>query len=284
MSGTRIIFDTSGINSLEDGGSASELLMRGLESGFEVTVTGISVEEIIANKNAARRGALLSRVRRLLCSGKCVWPPHEIIRLLISTHFDSPAGFDWKKVDVRARDYEVAIARGDFDDSLCVEQRQHQFTVQKGFEKMWKDLRPHLDAIIAANPSLRPTSFHDAVEIAAREGGVLWTIGQGLYGRVAGSEPNQAEIKRFMDICPPFRAVCYGLVMAWYNGSLRAHDGVPVAGRNDLMAATYVPYCDGFITDDWAQRRNLREVCKEADIPCEILSVTKFDLTLAVGM
>jgi hypothetical protein len=32
----RIIFDTTGINKLEDGGSASEPLMRALENGYEV--------------------------------------------------------------------------------------------------------------------------------------------------------------------------------------------------------------------------------------------------------
>jgi hypothetical protein len=44
----RIIFDTTGINKLEDGGSASEPLMRALESGYEVILIAMSADEVRA--------------------------------------------------------------------------------------------------------------------------------------------------------------------------------------------------------------------------------------------
>lgn len=277
----RIIFDTTGINKLESGGQASEPLMRGLECGFEVILTGMSADEIVATKGPEKREALLSRFGRRLYSAKCIWPAGEIIRLLVSAHFGDPAQFEWTKVDVRAREYEDTIASRDFDDNLCVQQRSQQFETQKEFEKMWKELRPKMDAILAKDPSKRPITYRDAVAIATMDGGTLWGLGQGLY-KVTGKEPTEAEIRTFMDICPPFRAACYGLVMAWYKGSLRMRDGTPTSGRNDLLMATYLPYCDRFVTDDWPQRRELREIAAEARTECEILSFKEFELGFAV--
>jgi hypothetical protein len=171
----RIIFDTSGINKLEDGGFASEPLMRALECGYEVILTAMSADEIISNKSAVRRDALLSRFGRFLYKAQCLWPPHELIRLLVSAHVASPDGFDWTTVNARARVYEDAIPRRDFDDPLCVRQRKEQFRVQEQFEKMWKGLRPKLDEILKKDPSKRPTT-QQAVEIATMERGVLWRL------------------------------------------------------------------------------------------------------------
>lgn len=280
----RIIFDTSGINRLEDGGFASEPLMRALECGYEVILTAMSADEIISNKSAVRRDALLSRLGRFLYRAQCLWPPHEIVRLLVSAHVASPGGFDWTTVDVRARAYEDAIPRRDFDDPLCVQQRKEQFKVDAQFDKMWKGLRPKLDEILQKDPSKRPTTYKQAVEIAAVHGRLLWHFGAGLYERVAGKEPNDAEIKAFMDVYPPFRATCYGLVMAWYNGSLRTLDRTPTANRNDLFMAAYLPYCDKFVTADWAQRKELTEIAEEAKISSQVLSFDDFDRSFAIAV
>jgi hypothetical protein len=282
MSLPRVIFDTTGINELENGGTTSEPLMKGLECGFQVILTAMSADEIISTKRPERREALLSRFGRLLYSANCICPPHEIIGLLICAHSTDPSRFDWTKVDVRARAYEAAIPVRNFDNELCIQQRKEQFEVQESFARSWKELRPHLDAILAKDPSKRPSSYRDAVTIAVRNGGVLWSFGQGLYKHVSGTEPTEAEIKAFMDVCPPVRAACYGLVMAWFHGSLCLSDGTATAGRNDLKMATYLPYCERFVTADWAQRKDLHEIATEAKIGCEILSFEEFDLSFAV--
>lgn len=277
-----IIFDTSGINGLEDAGEASGLIMRGLFSGFDVILTASSAEEIMATGTPARREALLSRLDWLLTSAKCIWPAQEVIRLLISTHKNTPVGFDWRKVDVRARVYENAISRRAVDDALCAEQRHHQFRLEKKFKKMWTGLRKGLDAILANDPSKRPTSYQDAVAIAERDGGVLWTFAKWLYKPIAKTEPTEEEIKSFVEVCPPFRAACYGLVMAWYNWSLRVQDGTATAGRNDLMMAAYLPYCGRFVTNDWAQTHDLYEVAIAACIECEVLSLKELEQNLLI--
>lgn len=278
----KIILDTSVFNKVEDGGPVLEPVMKGLESGFEVILTAMSADEIIATKRPERREALLSRFGRLLYSAKCIWPPHEIIKALVSARFKKPSEFDWAKVNVRARECEAALPRRDFPEALLAEQREHQLKAPKELQEMWKKLRPELEAILARDPSKRPTSYREAIRMAAREAGVLWAFGQALYGHVSVSEPTEAEVRGFMDACPPFRAACYGLVMAWYSGSLRVQDGTPTAGRNDLMMAVYLPYCSRFVTADEPQRKELREIASEAQVECEVLSLEEFDRSLAV--
>lgn len=278
----RVGFDTSGINKFEDRGATSEALMGRLECGFEVVMTATSADEIVATLNPVRRGGLLSRFGRLLRCGVCIWPPGEIIRLLVSANLSNPSRFEWAKVKVRAREYEAVIGSRDFDDELCALQRADQFKTEKAFESLWKNLRPKLDAILAKDPSGRPVTYRDALAIATAEGGVLWGIGQALYGHVSGHVPSERDTKAFMGMCPPFRAACHGLVMAWFKRSLRVQDGTATGGRNDLLTATYLPYCDRFVTDDRPQKTELREIAAEARIDCEILSLEEFELSVGV--
>lgn len=279
---TSLIFDTSAINTLENG-AGSDAIIRGLTSGFDVILTATTAEEIIATPTPQRREALLSRLGRFLNSSQCIWPAPEVLRLLISAHVNDPAGFDWRKVNVRAEVYEHAIARRDFDDTLCAEQRRYQFATAKEFKKLWADLRPELDRILAKEPSNRPSTYKDAVSIAVRDGGVLWGFGQWLYS-VSKKTVTETEIRSFIELCPPFRAACYGLVMAWYNGSLRNRDGTPTAGRNDLLMAAYLPYCLRFVTDDWPQRNELRGIAQAARIECEVLSMSDLEKSLLISV
>lgn len=271
-------FDTSGINALVDDGKNSEPLMKALRCAFDVQLPALSVEEVLSTPaiKEPRRELLLMCCQRLLASGQCLWPPHEILRLLITAHSSNPSQFEWTRTDVRARVYEDAIIRRDFPDQLCRTQRKHQFEAEEGFDQMWKGLRPKLDAILAEDPSKRPANYREAVGIAKLEGGVLWGTGRGLYRYVVGSEPTETDIETFMEDCPPFRAACYGLIMGWFDGALRVQDRQPSAGRNDLLMAVYLPYCDRFVTHDWQQEKSLREIAAEARISCDVVSYKNF--------
>lgn len=121
MSLPTIVFDTSGINALAKGGAASEPIMKALLCGFDVWITAMSMDESIATRKPAVREVLLTCAQRLLGSGRCVWPPHEITTLLVSAHAKSPSTFDWRNVDVRARLYERAIIDRDYTNELCLE-------------------------------------------------------------------------------------------------------------------------------------------------------------------
>jgi len=281
----RVILDTSVINHLEEGGHESHPLMRALECGYDVILTADTISEIIATRKVSARQALLRRCDWLMQSAKCIWPSNEIVKLLISRHLREPVQFNWQAVEVRARVYEHMLPRRAFSDTVHEKQRSQQFDLLHSFRKLWRQLRPEVDKILLADPTKRPTNYKEAVAIAQRDGGVLWGFGEWLYQWVSNTKPSQTEIESFMRACPPFRAAAYALVMAWYNWSLRdQNDTTPVAGRNDLMMAVYMPYCERFISDDWAHRKDLRLIAEEAALDCQVLSLDEFTSGLILAV
>ncbi len=182
---------------------------------------------------------------------------------------------------MRALAYEQAIPRRSYPETISSEQRRVQFELEQQFVQAWNSLRPKLDEVIARDPSQRLSSFREAADASIEPGGVLWGFGRRLYDHATeqtASDPiSDDEIKMFIDVCPPFRAACYALVMAWFNYSLGpTHDRFPRSGRNDLMMAAYLPYCDRFITQDFAQRRDLAEIAVAAKLHCEVAFFDEF--------
>ena len=55
--GPRMIFDTTGINKLEDGGFTSEPLMKALGCGYEVTLTAMSADEMEVSASDSSKDA-----------------------------------------------------------------------------------------------------------------------------------------------------------------------------------------------------------------------------------
>lgn len=271
-------FDTSAINALENEGLLSEPLMAGLGAGFHVLLLGLSAEEVISTRKEARRQALLGRIRRLLRSGECLWPPHEILRLQVASHHQNPSAFEWRRVSARARPYEEGLTAQDFPQELCREQHAEQSKVIENFESLWTPLRPKLEAVIAQG-ARRPQTFAEAMkEIATVDGGLFWHVARGLYQRVTGTPVNDGELRDFEEVCPPFRAVCYALMMAWYNFALKLQqpNEPDPPGRNDLLMAVYLPYCGRFVAKDWPQVRDLRQIAAQAEIACEVQSFKEF--------
>lgn len=277
-------FDTSAINALENEGLLSEPLMAGLEAGFHVLLLALSAEEVISTRKDTRRQALLGRIERLLRSGECLWPPHEILRLLVSAHFQNRPAFEWTRVNVRARSYEEGLVARDFPPDLCKAQFVEQSKSLEDFENLWTALRPKLEAVIAEGRAKRPESFAEAMkEVATVEGGVFWRVACMLYERVTGSALNETELRGFVDVCPPFRAVCHAMMMGWYNFALKLQqpDEPNPPGRNDLLMAVYLPYCGRFVAKDWPQERDLRQITVEARIDCEVMSLHDFSASFS---
>jgi hypothetical protein len=106
--------------------------MIALTCGFDVWLSAMNVDELIQTKNAAERDALIAFAQRFLASGRCVWPPHEIINLLIAAHEKNPTTFDWRTVDVRAGRYKWLIVQRDYTDSVCAKNAEPSSTSSHG--------------------------------------------------------------------------------------------------------------------------------------------------------
>lgn len=270
-----VIFDTSAIGFLFNDNPPSESQLKALTCRFDIWVTAMSVDETIATPEPKVREALVAGLQRLLTSGQCVLPPHEILRVLCSAHARSHSRFDWRQVDIEAPFYERAIIDRDFTDQLCETQLREQRNVEDGFMGFWQGLRSKLDPLLGSGPENRPRSYQHAAEIA-RTGKVLSGLGKPLYRRGSKERLGDPKMRVFMEDCPPMRAICYGLIGSWYDVATAPQVFKKLAGRNDQMMAAYLPYCSRFVTADRKHETRLREIAVEAKVDCEVLSYADF--------
>jgi hypothetical protein len=274
------IFDTSALSFLIKDGPRSEAHLAALRCGFDTWLTAMSVDELIATTDEKKREDLIAGCQRLLGSGRCVWPPHEIVTRLASAHAGNPTQFDWRGVNIRAQVYERAIIDRDYTNELCATQLREQRRLEGNFMEFWQALRVGLDPLWEKEPTGKlPTKYSQAAEIArSGDPSVLLGIGAELYKRGAKVErkPTDAKIEAFMQVCPPFRSLCYGIAGSWFDVSLAPQVFKNLPGRNDQMMAIYLPYCSRFVTADWRQEERLREIASEVDVDCEVLSYADF--------
>ena len=286
MIGSRpiVTFDTSAHNRLAEGGPISEAILAGIKSGMSFRFAGLSIDEIVSCPDPEKRAMILTFCARLqLGCSDSIYPPNELIRNLIVAHFEQPGEFDWRNVDVRAREYERGIQRRQvlLDSQLSIEQRREQHAQQKQYQQMFAGIRPEIEGVFVASGERAPLKFRDVVNrLQLGEGPLIWQMGKLLYDRAAETDASEAAINGFMQHCPPFRALIYAMLMSWYDLAVRdKHAGERFrAGRNDLFMSVYLPYCDTFITAEskGEQERCLREVASVAGIDSEIVSYDHF--------
>jgi len=198
-------------------------------------------------------------------------------------HHNNPTGFNWGQVDIEAPEYARAIVERDFNYALCLEEWKMQQHLEDQYLNHWRELGLKLEPLFVENPALRPKTYAQAAAIARKKTSILFAIGQGLYEKVATIKLSDAEIKTFMDICPPFRASCYAVLGSWYDCSLKHPPPKKPAGRNDHMMAAYLPYCERFVTRDKKQTKRLQEVAVEAQITCDVRYYDEFLASFNVG-
>jgi hypothetical protein len=269
----KIVFDTSALNELARGGKESDALFAALGCGFDVWLPGIAIGELVATQEDDVRERLLACSQRLLRSGRCVYPQGEVLRRLGRNGIE----FDWRKVDIRAQDYELGIINRDVPRQLPKEELREQQALNQEYMGVWRDLRSKLaPAFENAN---RPTSYREAVQIA-RSGSpsLIVGIGQQLYEKAVETRPSEVETETFLAACPPFRAVCYACCGSWYDLALSPRVAAErrLPGRNDHFMAIYLPYCDLFITCDRKQRERLADIAVEAGLDCEVTLYEQF--------
>jgi hypothetical protein len=272
-----LILDTSGINRLADDPD-SQALIAGLRSGFHFRLTFLNVSEVIANEKRERRDQLLRICRRLMSQGDCIDPPHEIIRKMV-TQFEQSLAFDWTRVFVDFLEAQNAISHEEsFSDDLADQEREELRALQKQFVRIYDDAKPAFDRLFNDNTVKTPVSVS---ELAARlqiPGGAFWHLAEGLYSRVGKLRPDSATLRRFIEICDPFRTLMIALCAAQYDRCIRPQNVGPSlrSGRIDTFMAIYLPYCHQFVTDDPRQMACYKEVVSVAGLSMAVKSYEEF--------
>lgn len=278
-----VSFDTSSYNRLVEDGSLSEPIFAGINSGLFFRFAGLSIGELIACSNPIKRAALRACCGRLQ-EGRsdCIHAHSEMLKLHILAHKQNSA-FNWKTVNVRAREYERAIQQRTLflDDELAAAQLCYLRNSGKEYDQVLAQLRPKLESICKDYGEEPPPTFREAaIRARAANPNLLLGMGKQLYDCVAETDASEESIKQFMDACPPFRAIVYGLLMRWFQRALRnPRTGEKyAAGCNDLFMAAHLPYCDKFITAEKnrEQEKCLREIVAVAGLETEVLSYDEF--------
>jgi hypothetical protein len=279
-----VCFDTSAHNRLVDDGPRSEPIIAALQSGLFFRFAGLSIEEMIATPESAKRAALFTYCGRIQ-KGRtdCIQPQNELLKLLILAHSKNPSAFDWKSVNVGAPDYERGIGDRTLigDEELSAEQRRDQLARAKEYDRIFSGPRVEIEKVFTVHGEVPPPTFSQAIaRLQVSEGALMWGIGKRLYDRAAGTDVSESTIRDFIHRCPPFRALIYAMLVSWYDKGVRdRHTGEKLAaGRNDLFISVYLPYCDQFVTAEvrGEQERCLRAVASAANLETKVLSYDDF--------
>jgi hypothetical protein len=283
-----VTFDTNAHNRLVDDLRSESVLAEMKSMWFRFA--GLSMEELFATSPASRRNDLFTSCRKIQSGpSECFLPSNLLTEQLILAHFNDPAGFNWKTVDVRWPDCDRAIRDPKFydDEPVSKEQRDFQWELRQSDKQRFVKLRPQLQPIFAAHGEAPPTTCREAIFRLDNVGnGAMWYQAQFYYDLVTTMDSTEATVKEFAAACPPFLALIYAKFLPWYNNAVRdPNTGERViAGSNDLYMSVYLPYVDMFVTDDEDQERALREVARLAKLEAKILSYRDFCATLPVSV
>lgn len=287
----RIILDTSVVNKLAKEPDAQPLI-AGLKCGYDVGLTAMSVDELLAPSKAEYRSKFFACCRQISREVVCLMPAGLLIRQMVASYVINPTAFDWTRVNVRLKIYEDAIMRDEeivTDEALSAEQRDFADKTNETFENWFTYLRPKLQEIYE-QAKQRPHAYEDVVRLSQEPRGVFWGFAKELYRCAqewnavpAGPGPERKEsermtgpddetVKEFVDACPPFRAVVLAFVLTWYDRCLREiHDSPKFkAGRVDQFMAVYLPYCHQFITNDKDQQKCLQEIANLCGLKTQV--------------
>lgn len=256
----KLIFDTSAINALADDPD-SAAIAASLGSAYRVGITETVMSEVIADPDVQRRTGRFELMKRLLSAGNCLMPFNWIIEEQAKSYVRDPSTYEWKRLDVRLRMGEEEIVRQKFIHSLSDETLVNQKDWEKGFKTIFENARPSFQRIFENEAGLRP-SLQKVTGILLGDGGAHLSIGSGLVERATGMGLEEAQVKNFVERCPPFKALLVALCVAQYDRCIRG-EGDPSlgkAGRNDMFSAVYLSYCGVFVTNDRGQCKGLTAV------------------------
>jgi hypothetical protein len=286
-----LIFDTSAYNRMLEDGVRADDIMAALRAAYFVRIADLCVGEVCATRDRSKRKAIMEWVNKSQAGpGDYLLPQNEILRLLIAAYEQDFLGFDWRAVNVSSVGCAREIARGNFinDDALAEAQFRSLKDSRKEFEGVWSHLRPKLMEVVRRHGRAAPIQLDEVLPMVEAEGGLLWSFGQGLYSRVAAGDTSESTVRNFMERCPPFRAVAYAYLLAWFDRSLadRQKRDKYTAGRIDLFMSIYLPYCDQFISAEvrGMQETCLREIARIARLATKVRAYDDFcdSMTLAV--
>ena len=272
----KLIFDTSGINALADDPDYVALI-RGLQLTHLFGVTETAISEIAANSDETRRIQLLGVLERLLKFGMGVIPFHVIIKEQAKAYLADRRRYDWRRVNVRFAEAEGEVVRQEIIHEVSEETRVALKQWDKDFQAIYSNAKSAFQKTFDRRDGKRP-SLKEVADRLLGDGGAHRAIAIDLFERGTGTRLSHAEVHDFMERCLPFKALLVALCFSQYDRCIRGErqPSLGKAGRLDILSATYLPYCQVFVTNDDGQCKALRTVAEMIGLQMDILLYSDF--------
>ena len=218
-----------------------------------------------------------------------ILPFAEIITECTRSFKLSAADFDWRRIPIRFEWAERQIALNSFPDEIAAAQKRQANSLESEFLIPFRQMQANFEKLFreGAGKPLNGSSIDmlvrpplgDMLVGCMREGGSMWLWGKWLFSKGDLADADEKTVHQFCDACPPFRALLVVLCILQYEYGIRdTRRGTSFrAGRADSLMASYLPYCDKFISDDERQINLLKEVVAHANLPgSSVLSYSEF--------
>jgi hypothetical protein len=207
----------------------------------------------------------------------------------LANRFKSHPAFNWRLVPIHFPEADAALRNRNFalSDAFARQQHMEMREYEATFKSIFKDAQPAFEEL--KNQNGAPQSLSELVQGLRMPSGAYWAFGMDFYRRATGCEIGEAEVRKLIELCPPFNALILAVCMAEFEYCFRDHrtEVSYRAGRVDLYSATYLPYCDVFVTAERKRRQEnaLKEIGRIGKLGIRIVSYDDFrlDLTTPFG-
>jgi hypothetical protein len=272
-----VIFDTSAINALRDDHNQDSIVER-LGMAFHVRISGSNLVEVSGTSDSESRRRLLDLCERLLYFGECIMPYDRIITEMARCNTRHKERFEWRDVDVRAPmiEEEIVERRLVMDDAIAEEVRLDSRGKNREFLDVFRDAREKFENAFDGE---QMPSITELIRMDKADGGTFWRHAASQYERANLFAISDPEIRSFTNRCPPFHALTLVPCVAQFQYGLpvRKEKALYKAGRLDLFMATYLPYCDLFVTREKEGQLNaLRVITTEVGLSTRVMSYSEF--------
>jgi hypothetical protein len=203
-------------------------------------------------------------------------PFNWIIEEQAKAYQSDSVGYDWNRLNIRVAAAEHEVARQEFMHDLSEQTRREMKEWDKQYANIFRNAKPAFQNLFESSET-RP-SVREVTEKLMGEGGAHLEIGADLFERAAGTRPTQAQMKDFIERCPPFRALLVALCFSQYDRCIREErqQSLGRAGRNDMFSAVYLAYCKVFVTNDDGHCKAMKVVAELTGLDTTVLMYDEF--------
>ena len=249
-------FDTSALNHLHDDTEVANLT-TGLIVTNTVWITALNVIEVGITEDAERRNSLLQLQRKLTDNRRPLQIPNRLIRERAAAY---AARLDRADLSVGEEDgVWIALSNPQLiDEVLRQELYGWKKELENDFRQAHENARPDFQQLFDSGVG-RPRTAASLLRHYIGNEDFLFELTSGIYEEVTGVKLQREELFQFFRAVPQWPFFFLGWAYAVYARAIRQEKfGRKNAGNIDLWCATYLPSCDVFITEDFAQYKALR--------------------------